>query len=83
VQADTGEFTWARSSQKWLVYAGLRTRINAYESMDLPSHGGSHEFESHGVHSPGEGMWFKSLQYTYPEEYERLMLGKTEQKLLR
>jgi hypothetical protein len=40
-------------------------------------------FIERGVHSPGEGMYFRSLQYKYPEEYERLMLERVQQKLFR
>jgi hypothetical protein len=40
------------------------------------------EFVRRGPRSQGEGMWFRSLQYRYPEEYRHLMEVKYQRRLL-
>jgi hypothetical protein len=63
---------------------GLYQRLLEERERELPKgHPAMRFFIERGVHSPGEGMYFRSLQYKYPEEYERLMLERVQQKLFR
>jgi hypothetical protein len=63
---------------------GLYQRLLEEREQEEPKgHTMLQHFIEKGVHSPGEGMLFASLKRKFPIEYERLMLGKTQQQLLR
>jgi hypothetical protein len=63
---------------------GLYQRLLEEREQETPKdHPMLRHFIERGVHSSGEGFWFKSLRSKYPEEYVRLMMEKTQQTLFR
>jgi hypothetical protein len=62
---------------------GFYQRLLEERDRRLPTSGHPmlRHFIERGVHSPGEGLWFKSLQFRFPEEYRRLLEEKYQENL--